>query len=564
MKINKRIIAIIATMALLLTAVIFSASLSASAQNFDDTNPDLTKVDINGTIETEQGLPAYTPNSTFKQDGDKYTLSSDAYCAWGMSDDVTFAYKEYPVAARDSDSLTVEADVNELSSDTPGNTLHPNASAGIMIRSGLEPTSASVFLHVRQEGVMIVYRQSDQGGYTFVSAKQFTYPVSLKMVVKKNTVECRYKNAGETKWRLSGYVSIKYTGPLYAGICTHSVDPNTHAKGVFQNLKMYGSGTYDPNEDPGSSSSSSSTVTEPVDPDLDLSGNSNIVLYETFSNDKKQAIAKDYLTGADTTYSWTNGHKSYASNKFTNDAPSYSEKAVVKGNRFLYKQLTQDSIDFVGDERWSDYKVSMDVQFTEKCDPSVQNAANLVALSARSRIVEWYGYSDYAATMQHETLNGKDVTTVSLYKHVNDAIGSMSDKGIRLGTPVVVDNFIGDGKWHNIGISVFDNIIKVYYDGEEVISYVDDGLEIKDIPEGGSWEEIIGFGNVGVKTYQTDCYIDNIIVEMLPDTINGDYDNYVGGNWDEPIPDSVKNWIKNGNPYYFSGINGDNSAKSKK
>lgn len=411
---------------------------------------------------------------------------------------------------------------------------------------------------------MIVYRVSDNSSYNYVAAKQFTYPVTLKVSVQKNTVDCRYKNAGETKWRLSGFASMKYSGPLYAGISTHSVDPKTYAKGVFQDLKIYGNGTYVPGEEENNSSSdSSSEITEPIDPDLDLSANNNIVLYETFSNDKNQAIAKDAASGKDTTYKWTNGHKTYASGKFTYDSPVYSDKSIVNGNRFLYKQLTQDSIDFIGDDNWSDYKVSMDVQFTEKCDPSAKNAANLVALSARSRIVEWYGYSDYAATLQHETISGKEVTTVSLFKHVNDPIRSVTDKGMRLGDPVIVDNFLGDGKWHNIAISVFDNIIKVYYDDQEVISYIDDGLELKDIAGSGNWEEIIGFGNVGVKTYQTDCYIDNIIVEIIPDTINGNYDNYVGGNWDEPIPDTVKEWVNKGNAYYFNGVNGDNSVKSQ-
>ena len=197
---------------------------------------------------------------------------------------------------------------------------------------------------------------------------------------------------------------------------------------------------------------------------------------------------------------------------------------------------------------------------------SIQKLAeNRISLSARSRIVEWYGYSDYAVTMQNEIIDNRNQTTVSLYKHVNNTINNVSLKGARLAGPFVVDNFLGDGKWHNVAISVFDNIICIYYDGQTLAEYVDNGRELRTVNSGtGDWEEIIGFGNIGVATYQTDCYIDNIIVELTPDTLNGDYDNYVGGGWDKPIPNSVKNWTtEKGYAYYFNGINGNNGVGSK-
>lgn len=570
-KISPKHITVILLVALMTVGIVLSNMVMTRAEKIDETNPDLELINIDGNVEVENGAGAYTPQGDIKQSGGSYDMRSNAYCYWGNTDDVTFAYRKFNVAPRDSDSLTIEATMNSFGPENAGDSVHINASSGIMIRSSLSNDASGVFLHLRAEGLMIVYRTKTGGSWKFTSAKNVSFPFQLKVVVQKNSVECRYKNSGDSNWRLAGYASMDYTGPIYAGLGLHSVDEATFVKTNFSDLKFYGEGTYTGSDDEPSSSGSDKP-TEPVDPDLDLSGNENIVLYETFSDDKKLAIGKDAGTGADKNYKWTSGQKQYDYTKsegtVNEAAPKYADKIVQDGNRFLYKQLMQDSVDFIGDESWSDYKVSMDFQYTEKCDPKSKNANNFIALSARSRIVEWYGYSDYAATVQNESIGNSDQMTVSLYKHVNSPVKwEKNITGTRLCDPVPIDNIIGDGKWHNLAISVFDNIICVYFDGEKVIEFTDDGMAMKSelTSDAGNWEEIIGFGRVGVKTFETDCYIDNIIVELTPDEINGDYDNYVGGGWDDPIPDTVKDWTNDKKySYYFNGINGDNKFGSKK
>lgn len=569
-KLHKQILTLSLSAVLIAAAVLVPNILKVKAEKIDETNPELKLINIDGDVETENGDVSYSPQGDIKQSGNSYDIRSNAYCYWGTTDDVTFAYKEFNVAPKDSDSLTVEATMNSFAPEISGSAVHINASSGIMIRSSLSNDAAGVFLHVRQQGLMIVYRTKTAGGWKFTNAKSVSYPLQLRVTVQKNSVECRYKGANDITWKLAGYASMEYTGPIYAGLGIHSVSESTFVKSNFTDLKFSGEGTYDPDNNDSSDTSSASKPTEKIDPDLDLSSNESIVLYETFSDDKKLAISKDAWTLTNKKYKWTSGQKNFDydnNGTVTEHAPKYAERKVENGNRFLYKQLLQDSIDFIGDEAWSDYKVSMDFQYTEKCDPKAKNANNVIALSARSRIVEWYGYSDYAATVQNEFIDNKDQMTVSLYKHVNSSATKVSNLGTRLGKAVNIDNILGDGTWHNLAISVFDNIITVSFDGKEVIKYTDDGLSQKnDLTYGtGGWEEIIGFGRVGVKTVETDAYIDNIIVELTPDTINGDYDNYVGGGWDDPIPETVKDWTENKKySYYFNGINGKNAAGSKK
>ena len=108
---------------------------------------------------------------------------------------------------------------------------------------------------------------------------------------------------------------------------------------------------------------------------------------------------------------------------------------------------------------------------------------------------------------------------------------------------VDIDNYLEDGLWHNIAISVFDNVVKVYWDNQLKITYTDVGSDNQWYSK-GDWEHINSKGNIGIGTYETSVKIDNIIVEKLEDSINGDYDNTVGGGWDDPIPEYVDSWSK--------------------
>ena len=164
-KTPKRTLSIILAAILTVSALTLSGSMTAKADSFNDTDPDLTLVNIDGIVETENGHVSYIPQGELKQNNGNYDLRSNSFCVWGTQDDVSFAYRKYNVAPIDSDSLTIETTLTDFYSDTPDKSLPGNASAGIMIRSGLENTASTVFFLIRADGLMTVYRQKTGGGW---------------------------------------------------------------------------------------------------------------------------------------------------------------------------------------------------------------------------------------------------------------------------------------------------------------------------------------------------------------------------------------------------------------
>ena len=75
--------------------------------------------------------------------------------------------------------------------------------------------------------------------------------------------------------------------------------------------------------------------------------------------------------------------------------------------------------------------------------------------------------------------------------------------------------------------------------GEKVIDYTDTS-ELK----------INLKGCIGVSVDETACYIDNITVLKLEDEWGGDYDNDIGGNFNQAIPDYlIKEYENKDLPY---------------
>lgn len=520
--------------AVLLTSVFI---FQANAEEINETNPDMTYTHIDSNLETSFGVSQYTPGGELSQQGGKYTMTSNAYCVWLGVDDVSFAYRKYNVLPTGDDYLEIETTIESLAAMS-GN-IHTNASVGLMVRSGLEADASEVFLHCRGEGITIVYRPKNGDGtgvrYTNIDAK---YPVQFKMVIKKNQVICSYKNANIANYVTASPVAFKFDGPIYAGFGIHSVDEKTYVKSVCNGFTAKGIGNYDPsNDSPDSPGSNEEEKIPPCDPDVELT-DSDILLRETFTDgsmtDKKMAIGE---------YDW--------------GTPKYSNMKVVNGNRVWFKDLTEDSEDYVGDEHWTDYEVRANFRYTENIDTDADNASNTLKLFARHTYNDFYGHSDYSAVAKNVKVGTEQETRIYLYKRINQF---SSSEGVAL-CYYTVDNLF-DGLWHELGLRVFDNKLDVYYDGETVISYTDTGYNADGTSNSGSTHtggiiaaHIPGTGNIGIATNETSVMIDDIIVRRLEDPIGGDYDNSISDNWDSEVPDYIKQWVDNGLPYYLDEKN---------
>ena len=84
------------------------------------------------------------------------------------------------------------------------------------------------------------------------------------------------------------------------------------------------------------------------------------------------------------------------------------------------------------------------------------------------------------------------------------------------------------GQTNHVRIDAFDNRITVYWNDQVLFDYVDDSSNHIDIH---------CTGNIGFAVYHASVELDNIVVKKLDDPLGGDYDNIIGGRFDEPIPD---------------------------
>ena len=201
-------------------------------------------------------------------------------------------------------------------------------------------------------------------------------------------------------------------------------------------------------------------------------------------------------------------------------------KLLEDGNR-VWNRTFASGYDYIGDQNWTDYSASVDVCFLKECDPQL---ANRVKLYVRHMDIDATGYYDYAAALE----NGN---SIALYRRwrTQDGLDIHGEKLIS----VTVPNYLGDDTFHNLRVDVVDNVLKVYWDGSLKINYIDNG-ELK----------INLKGCVGLMTDETAVYLDNLTVVKLEDFFGGDYDNDIGGNFDQPIPDYIiKEYANSSLPY---------------
>lgn len=512
----------------LLVAVVLVASLlisslqfSASAEEIDETNPELKLAEIDSDVELQYGgAGSYVQDSYFSQGNGKYNLKTNAYVAWYLNDDIAFAYKVYNVDQNaDGDYLEATVTVDSIQSYDPSTNKPENASIGLMFRSGLDSDDAEVFIHLRENKMLAVYRTRD-GGDTLVQYTNNTvdFPVQLKMRKEKNVVKLSYKSASRDFWQDFKYpIGMNVSGPLYVGLAAHSCDKDTFINGNFSNLEVKGVGTYDGSGSGGNTSSDVSS--EYVEEDSPIG--SKVMLRETFSDG-----------------SITDGTESITNPIW--DTPETFNLVNEDGNR-VWARTFVDKNDYVGDWNgnvksinWqNDYIVSVDVKFTENCNPDPEAASNTFRLFARHTGIVFYGHKSYSAVVT----NGYKITLYRNDRLLNDASkDGTALKTVNLRTLLDDSEYscLGDGIYHKLAIKVFDNKISVYWDdmSNPIIEYTDENND-KNMPT---------VGGVGVGTYQTDVYIDNLTVERIDDSFGGDYDNQIGGNWDMPIPDYVTDY----------------------
>lgn len=504
--------ALISVLSLLLVAVsagaVFQMNGSASVVILQDTDPELKKAHyVSGKH--------YEGNTDYTETGGEqktYNIKTNMYTVWEDKDDVDFFYKEYAFNYDKTTTLTFETTLSSWSGAIK------TAGAGIMLRTGLGISDPTIFYHARPEGLMVLIREQKNNGYEMVyrtPLTNVTYPLQIKVVIKNQKVTFWYKaaNASWSKYTKTGNFKYAENGnKIYAGFAANSSAESNTETAVFNGYNVLIEGAHASSNSSEVDSAAPSVPENPFPQDPVIE-QSDVLLYETFSDN-------DIF----------NGEGTVTDPKWEHRGLSDVSECIVTNDSYTDRYL--ETFDFnqdfllVGDETWSDYSASANIKFAENIEP----VSTFFGMSVRFTSIESNGYAGYCVML-------KDGKNVGIYKMQNAAtfynkftlVSELYDLSYLTAQSTATE--------HNLKIDAFDNTITVYWDGVAILDYTDDG------------DVVNSFGRVGFISNGTTAQIDEVKVVKLQDLVNGDFDNQIGGNWDTPIPDYLKPYLKNPNNY---------------
>ena len=499
-------ISVIVCICVLIGCVFTVPSLKAKAVEYDEVNPEMTYAVIDSDVEVVYNVQQYTPYGKYTEKNGQYTLETDAYVEWDTRDDVYIGYRQYNIGSAKTDTLTVEADLTSFTAVGNGSKYF-TASAGITIRGGLEANSPAILLHIRQGAIGVLCRRSKGAGTSYTaSGATPTSVTGLKIEKTGNKYVCFYRLEG-LGWISFKTVVMDWNGPFLGGFALHCSDPANPVTATFSGYKAKGSGEYIPDEDIEESTSSEVALPDWEDAPIP----ENCLMCETFTDTKLSE--RDGKTPDKTIWNDFKGTIDLEEN----------------GNRRKHNMMISGgATDYVGSNKWTDYSASMDFAVTPDTDPRDDDSFTFIV---RHQAIETVGHMGYYLAFT-STYNASD-DSVKCYVDVRRKYRSASKTSDILGKMEIPSYF--DYKTHNIRVDVIDNTVKVYYD-DELLTFTVNKVETQTLTD----KSVIvpSRGGIGISSSDSmDIYFDNIIVTKLTDTVGGDYDNYIGGNWDQDIPE---------------------------
>lgn len=173
--------------------------------------------------------------------------------------------------------------------------------------------------------------------------------------------------------------------------------------------------------------------------------------------------------------------------RYTTDQSGAFEVEATDNGNVLMQKINYDNkgkewgsssepVTTLGDDRWQNYTVSIDAHFTD--NPVESTKVNYVGVGARYILAN----NDYSGYSVRLTVEGSCIL--------------MKDRSEL--QQITLDNFDADA-WHNLKISVQDNVIKAYVDDELLIEYVDEA-------------NVVNSGRVSICSSYQNNYFDNLKV----------------------------------------------------
>jgi hypothetical protein len=174
-----------------------------------------------------------------------------------------------------------------------------------------------------------------------------------------------------------------------------------------------------------------------------------------------------------------------------------------------YWRKTGDGTYYLGNKKWADYQVSIDLTFD-----SARRKSSEFQLQLR-----YQNISVYAAMLKYYAVVFRD-GKLFFEKY---ELGSVSSS-----KAVTVPSYT-DGAKHTLSVKLLDRNYEVYFDGKKLV-------------EGADVERPVTYGNICLKFTNVAMNIDNLEVVQVKDPVNADTDNYLQDYYDTPLPAYLKKY----------------------
>lgn len=493
---------------------------------YDEKNPGFEYL-VNYAGDSMNDGDYWIPDGDLSYDSESeiYTMTSNAYVMWGRQDNVTYAYNKYNLEYGDRSNITIAATILSHGMLDPNDTMHENASIGICLRSTAEVNgdydstmqSQCIYLHVRRDEIMVMHRAADGGEYVYKAETIGQYPIKLILEKKGNAVKAKAE-CGDGSSITFGTFYMNMTDIVTAGIAAHSVEEDEILKSTFTDFELEIEGPEGSEYTPPGGGSSDDGSGEEVDYDNvlpeDPALTEGILFRETFTDGSLINADASGVAKADNPV-WTN---TYSINGDIENANIVTD--TEQENRYWHRNYSVDSYIFPNLE-WSDYEMSVDMKFGPDTEADGDNTVNFYVRVNAARASGYFGYRvslTKGSSVNIYKICGTDKLNDTQWKCASAEYSYMSDE------------------WCTWRVEAFDNRISVYCEEELVLEFVEQQGE-----ELGTYA-VNGRGGIGFGSEGADLMVDNIVVRELEDLLGEDYDNKIAGNWEQPVPDYIKNY----------------------
>lgn len=411
-----------------------------------------------------------------KQESNKLTiLTANTAHAYFETDSYSFASQPQAFPYDDCSRLSVSVKIDKFNL----------GSAGIMMRSSSALGAANAHLETSVTGdLLLFYRPGDDEQTLYTRIATLKFPMEIRLIRQGSVFTPYYKNEQD--------VWVKGNSVI-ANVGTRSL------------IGFYGcSGS---EEQIGYSQQEASARTANITfHDWDIKYEEHYTPAEENFKDKMPVKEGTLLRDNFNDGSLSNLPASITNPVWTGIKYGDMPKDPA-GGRYWHK--TGDGTFYIGNKKWADYQVGIDLSFDAASKPTSEFLMQL-----RYQNISVYGAPKFYVV----ALRGGNKLFFEKYES-----GTLI-----FSKPVDLPAYF-DGKNHRLSVKFLDRDYEVRYDDKAVLS-------------GSDTERPITYGNICLKFTDVDINMDNLEILKVNDPINGDTDNYLQDYYDKPIPDFLKKY----------------------